>query len=419
MTSLDFPSDTMDSERRYPFNTVHRRDMTGSVQKIINTACQACYDSRHAMDSEQGHIVADVLRLSVREEVMRAKKQASLLILGLFVVGLVIALPNAAQAQDGGALSSLSGKDRPWAKGVSNDHQNKAREIFQSANELLMQQFFKQAAAKYREALDYWDHPAIHYNMSLALMNLEQPIELYEALKKSLVHGVPPLLEETNYQRAENYLSLISQQISHVVITCKHEGARVTMDGKLLFIGPGAYEGVALAGEHTVTATKKGFLDNNKQVVLSSGQHQRIQLELFTLDDLTYEERRFPKWLPWTVTAAGAALAISGGALHFNARNGFQNFDGQFDSDCAAGCLDSEVPGLVDQLGSATWQQRIGVGAYFVGGAAFATGLVMVIINQPKIIRKEQLETNSGPSLTSIAPLVTPGGSGVQASFQF
>lgn len=355
---------------------------------------------------------------------MQGKPQIRSAVFWLALTGVLLVVPGTALGQ-GGALGDLGGKDRPWAEGVSIEHQNKAREIFHAANDMLMQQFFKQAAAKYREALDYWDHPAIHYNMSLALMNLEQPIELYHALKKSLSHGVPPLLEEANHQRAENYLNLVSQQISHVVITCEEPKARVTLDGKLLFIGPGAYEGVALAGEHTVSASKEGFLDNSKQVVLSAGQHSRIEMTLFTLDDLTIEKRRFPKWIPWVVTGGGAFFLAVGGGLHLSAKNGFQGFDSEFDGRCSSGCPETSVPDLIGNLSTATWTQRGAFVAYGIGGAAFLTGVTLLILNQPKRIRKENLDgaEETGPAVApegiTVLPVVGPDSAGVNATIRF
>lgn len=340
--------------------------------------------------------------------------------LGVFLLEPTVAF---AQEDGGGAVDDLGEGDeeRPWAEGVSQENQDKAREVFQEANALLMQQFFKQAAATYRRALDYWDHPAIHYNMSLALMNLEQPLELYNALEKSLAHGVPPLLEEANYKRAENYLSLVSQQIAHVVITTEEEGARVTLDGKLLFIGPGAYEGVALAGEHTVAASKPGYLDNNKQVVFSAGQHTRVDMVLFTLDDLTYEKRRFPQWIPWTVTGGGALMLVAGGLLHTTAKSGFESFDTDFDARCTIGCPDSSVPDLTGTLSTATWTQRGAFVAYGIGAAAFTTGVVLIFLNQPKRLRKEGLDVNGGGTGegVSVVPVLAPGQAGVSASIRF
>jgi hypothetical protein len=63
--------------------------------------------------------------------------------------------------------------DRPWVKGVSAADQSAAIELFHEGNGLLKESLFVQAAAKYREALHHWDHPGIHYNLALALLNLD------------------------------------------------------------------------------------------------------------------------------------------------------------------------------------------------------------------------------------------------------
>jgi hypothetical protein len=70
----------------------------------------------------------------------------------------------------------LVGGDRPWAKGVSRSRRRAAARLFFEANKQLGEQFFKQAAETYREALKHWEHPAIHYNLSLALVNPAQPV---------------------------------------------------------------------------------------------------------------------------------------------------------------------------------------------------------------------------------------------------
>jgi hypothetical protein len=96
-------------------------------------------------------------------------------------------------------------------------------------------------------------------------------VEQYVALTKSLAHGVVPLITQANVERAQKYLNLIGQQIAHVEVVCKQRGAKVTLDGKLLFMSPGEFRGPVLVGEHTVTAAKEGYISDSKQVVLVSG----------------------------------------------------------------------------------------------------------------------------------------------------
>jgi hypothetical protein len=308
--------------------------------------------------------------------------------------------------------------DRPWAEGVTEEQKEEARQLFYDGNKLLMDQFFKQAAEKYRQALKYWNHPAVHYNLSLALMNMEQPLELYEALDKAIEHGIYPLITQENFERAEKTRNMLAKQIGHVEIVCEAEGAKVTMDGKYLFTGPGTYKTVALGGEHAIAATKEGFISDSRQVVLSGGKHTRVELKLLTLADLTTEKRRFPRWLPWTVTASGVAAVAVGGALHVRARSNFQSFDSDFDATCVNGCPDENVPELADRLSGATWQQRMGIGLYALGGAAITTGLVLVFMNQPTTIRRELSEVR-GPERVSFTPMLSPDGTGISASVRF
>ena len=338
-----------------------------------------------------------------------------------FLVFTVVAfLGSISWAQDDGNVDELGSGDRPWADGVSVESQDKARKLFQQANEALLQQFFKQAADLYREALDHWDHPAIHYNISLALLQQDRPLELHHHLGKSLEHGIPPLLSEANYQRAENYYAIASKQIATVEIACSEPNAKVTFDGKVLFTGPGVWKGPTLAGEHTVIATKKGYLADNKPLVLKAGKQTRVEMRLYTVADLRIETRRFPTWVPWTVVAGGAVAAGLGGFLHSRAKTNFEGFDTGFDAVCTTGdaCADGDFPDLESQLGSADLQQNIGVSMYFVGGAALATGLVLVFLNQPQITEKERPDASEGVTV-SFMPIVSPQTTGFSAGIRF
>jgi alanyl-tRNA synthetase len=86
----------------------------------------------------------------------------------------------------------------------------------------------------YREALGKWDHPAIHYNMALALLNLDQPVETYEHFVSALKYGQEPL-DSDKFDQANRYKSLLEKQLAGVDIRCNMEGATVKLDGKVLY----------------------------------------------------------------------------------------------------------------------------------------------------------------------------------------
>lgn len=60
--------------------------------------------------------------------------------------------------------------------------------------------------------------------------------------------------------------------------------------------------------------------------------------------------------------------------------------------------------------------QQLAFGAYAVGGAAFATGVVLAIINRPQAYR---INPDEAAQATSITPLLGKGEGGILATFRF
>src|SRR5687767_11811804 len=130
--------------------------------------------------------------------------RAIVVMLGLALsLGTVLAQP--APPPNPGAGSGSSAKPGTDEKAGAKEHrQSIALGLFQEGNMRLNDGIFKEAVAKYREALKSWEHPAIQYNMALALMNLDFPIEVEESLTKSIRFGAAPL-EEGKFEHAKEY----------------------------------------------------------------------------------------------------------------------------------------------------------------------------------------------------------------------
>lgn len=204
---------------------------------------------------------------------------------------------------------------RPWASGVSSSEQQVALGIFRDGNAQLNDGFFVKAAEKYREALKHWDHPAISYNLALALMNLDQPIEVYESLQKSVRFGVGPL-EKDKFEHANEYMVLVSQQLADIQVSCDKPGAKVSVDGKVVFQAPGTYKSRVRIGKHTFFAEKQGYTAHIGAPFIGPGEKFRIELKLYTAEELTRYHRKWEAtWMPWTVAAAGVVVA---GAWYFS-----------------------------------------------------------------------------------------------------
>lgn len=298
---------------------------------------------------------------------------------------------------------------RPWAEGVSESEQQIALALFNEGNSLLRDALFPKAVEKYREALGHWKHPAIYYNLALALVNLDQPLEMYDALEAAMAYGSAPL-DEDKYERAKGYKILVEKQIGYVEYELTVTGATLVLDGKEVFTGPGTYKSRVRAGEHTVVARAEGYTPVPLTVKILGGTTSAITIPMYTDAELTREERRMPNWVPYSVLGAGVVLGGVGALLHTSAKTSFDEYD-QAITDCSqdddtsggtGGC--QQLPsGVADMKSSAESKQTMAITAYAVGGVAIAAGVVLVILNRPKTYR---IDPTKGQSDLAITPVL-------------
>src|SRR5439155_9990662 len=120
-------------------------------------------------------------------------------------------------------------------------------------------------------AVKHWDHPAIRFNMAVALVNLDQPLEAYEDLEAAMKFGAAPLGNDA-YAQGLTYKKLLDGQLTHLRVTCALDGAEVTLDGQPLLHGRGEATRLLLPGSHQVVAAKPGFLTETSALVLVPGK---------------------------------------------------------------------------------------------------------------------------------------------------
>ncbi|HYO51798.1 PEGA domain-containing protein [Archangium sp.] len=325
----------------------------------------------------------------------------------------VPAQPPAPERQQASGTLEASG-DRPWAKGISKEDQALVVELFETGNTLLKESIFVQAAESYRKALEHWDHPAIHYNLALALMNLDQPIEVHEHLVAAMRYGPEPL-ENEKFEYARNYKTLIEKQLARVEIACDLPGATVTLDGKTLFVGPGRHEGLVRVGTHSIIALKEGYLPTEKSRTLMPGEQVTLDLKLYTSDQVTQYRRRWPAWTPWVVMGSGLAVAAGGGLLHLETSKSYSAFDAGITERCLSGC-ERAPDDLAAMKARGDLMQKAAMGAYSIGGAALLTGAVLFYLNQPQAYR---IDPDQGDATVDVTPLLSGDTNGVLATFRF
>jgi hypothetical protein len=331
--------------------------------------------------------------------------------------------PTPGPTEKGNESLQQGGDERPWAAGVAPEKQALALKLFQDGNSQLNDGIFTKAVELYREALKSWDHPAIHYNMALALMNLDQPIEVYDALEASIKYGPAPL-EKDKFEHAKEYMVLVDKQIANIEVRCDKTGAKVSVDGKQVFVAPGSYKARVRIGKHTFVAEKQGYNAQIDAPYVGPGEHFRIELKLYTHEELTRYKRRWNQtWLPYAVIGGGAVLGIVGGVFELSAKSSYDDYDAKVKACVEAGNGACEDRGLDSIRDSGDTKKTLGYLGYGLAGAALVTGGVMVYLNRTHAYQisadehRRELQQRGAP--VSVTPYITPGGAGavVRGSF--
>ena len=310
------------------------------------------------------------------------------------------------------------GDARPWAAGVSTADQQQALQMFHDGNVNLNDGLFAKAADKYREALKHWDHPAIHYNLALAQMNLDQPIDAYNNMQASLKYGEPPLQSKDKFDHAKEYLLLLEKEIATVEVSCDKVGAKVTVDGALAFVAPGKFQTQVLVGKHTFVAEKQGYTTHINAPYIGPGEKFRIELKLYTAEELTRYKRKWDAtWMPWAVAGGGVLIAGAGALMELSANSSYDDYDKKVAA-CNMnnlGCPATKA--LTDLKSSGDSKKTIGYVGYGIGAAAVVVGLSLAYINRPEgyQIRAEDIDNTR----VSVTPVVAPDytGASVQGHF--
>lgn len=290
-----------------------------------------------------------------------------------------------------------AGAQSEWVTGVSQERQAAAAALFREGNGYYERAVFSKAAELYRRALEQWEHPAIHYNLALALMDTGLKLELREHLEAAMRYGVAPL-DQKMLEHARNLRVFVEKQLVRVEVSCEVPGASVTMDGRPLFTAPGHYEGWALPGSHVFVAARDGYPPNERVRNLGEGETLRLNIaSLYDDRELTRYRRIWAPWKSWAVVGAGAALAAGGGWLHLKGRDDIRSFDAW-----AAECEPSDCapsPELIDLRNRGSQFQKVAMGTYAAGGALLLTGAVLAYINRAEPYRLTPDEYEQGAQI--------------------
>jgi hypothetical protein len=294
------------------------------------------------------------------------------------------------------------GETRPWAVGVRDDERNAALELYRQGNAEFKESHITFALAKYEQAIQHWDHPAIRFNMAVCLIQLDRPVEAMTNLEHSLQFGEAALGADA-FAQGQVYFKLLEARVSRIDVSCSEFGAEMMLDFKRVLTCPGKAEQVVMPGPHEVTVTKPGYITNTRVLVVAPGQRATQQVAQLPALEGPELQWRWRRWIPPTIAGAGAAFALFGAAMWTAGRTKMDQFEADFADACPAGC----EPGLTapnhaplrDLRDEANRDHTIGLLSLATGGVVAVTGVALYILNRPLI-----------------APVVVPTREGVAAS---
>ena len=290
---------------------------------------------------------------------------------------------------------------KPWAEGVALDKQHEAEAIFAEGNTLFAEQSHAAALDKYRAALAIWDHPLIRFNLAVTLIRLDRVLEAADDLERALRFGAAPFKPEL-YEQALDYQRLLAGRIGTLSVSCDQPDARVQLDGKSWLACPGQKTERTLVGEHTVVAERRGYLTSSRRLVVTGGATVKHAVELVSLDKAVVLEYRYPRWIPWTVLGAGAAITLGGAATWFVGRGEMNDFDNEFAQECSVTGCEHDLanhPALRAPRDAALLKRTIAITMMIAGGATTVGGVVLTIANRPRRVLPIEVAPSSGGAM--------------------
>lgn len=302
--------------------------------------------------------------------------------------------------------------DRPWETGVTARQKKTARQLLGEGNDFWSQARFSEAAEKFTQALEHWDHPKIHYNLALALVALDRPLESREHLLAAMRYG-DRALSAKELERAKFHLQDVAKRrLAAIDVRCDIPGADIRIDGQSAFVAPIHHHTVVLPGLHAITASKPGYVGTEHSAMLSPGLVWVIQPKVYANAELTRHRRRWPSLRaePSILMGAGAALLALGVVFTVSANAAVEDINER--------CRNRnpcEFSGELYDLDSRADQLRAIAGfSYVTGGTVFITGLVLSLLNmeRPYLITPPKGHPNFVPMspLAGVRALGVAGG---------
>ena len=191
----------------------------------------------------------------------------------------------------------------------------------------------------------------------------------------------------------------------------------------------GHYVARVKIGKHTFVAEKPGYNAQVDAPFIGPGEPFRIELTLYTADELTRYKRQWDaKWMPYAVIGGGVALGLAGVLLEVSANSSYDDYDSavaKCNADASSGGC-SNMGEVADMRKSGDTKRTLGYIGYGVAGAAAVTGLILLYVNRSQAYqitadeyRKELREKENTEGSVSITPVIGPSMAGAMLNGSF
>lgn len=310
------------------------------------------------------------------------------------------AAPGVARAQAGGAPGArpteaapretarpkvdVPPQSRTYVEQTPNDVREKARMLFDEANQKFEQRQVDEALRMYRQVYARWPHPRVLFNIAVTLGFLSQPLESARTFKQVLEYGPDPVTPERYKQAAERYVELMGQ-LATLEVVCTDAGAQVSVDGNPVGTAPLRTRTTVGPGNHQVTASLKGKIPFTASVRLAPGEDKTVTVSLQDFSDaVRYRLVSRYHWVIPTVVSGVAAVAVGAGlGLLLSGRNDVANLESDFRSDFDAQAR--AVPYDTARENRDVMYQQVGWAMLGVAGVAAVGGTVLWILRRKRV----------------------------------
>lgn len=272
----------------------------------------------------------------------------------------------------------------PWERGVSREDRETASALFLEARALHLDLLREDALAKYREALEHWEHPNIHFNLTRLLLDMGSYMASYEHSERALAWGWQAHDEGEREVLSRIRAVLLESHLAVIEVRCDQPGAAVTLDGAAWFVGPGREHKVVRPGNHVVKAEGPGYFPLVEALAVMGGKQARVTLHMTPV--ATTEEPRRASWKPWALIGGGVAAGVVGTGLLWRAERALDRGDGR-----------------------ARWTRHAATGTLVAAGASIAVGVTLRALDRPVVRRQERSRSRATYELSPIVSGDTAG----------